>query len=64
MIDAFDALPRKLRPRIVKAIGTDARNKDPWLEYLLRKLLDDPEARAVVLAHPICRRLAECLTPW
>lgn len=62
MIDALRTGPRKQWPRVVKAIGTDARNKDPWLEYLLRRLLDDPEARALVLAHPICRRLAECLT--
>lgn len=48
---------------IVKTIRADARNKDPWLEYLLRRLLEDPEARALVLAHPICRRLAECLAP-
>jgi hypothetical protein len=63
MIDAFDALPRKQRPRCAKLLGTDARNKDPWLEYLLRQLLDDPEARALVLAHPLCRRLHECLAP-
>lgn len=51
-------------PPIAKAIGNDARyDKDPWLEYLLRRLLDDPEARTLVLAHPICRRLRECLTP-
>jgi hypothetical protein len=63
MIDAFDALPRKQRPRVAKTLRTDARNKDPWLEYLLRRLLEDPEARAIVLAHPICRRLRECLAP-
>ena len=54
--------PRKQWPPIAKAIRADARyDKDPWLEYLLRQLLDDPEARALVLAHPICRRLRECL---
>ena len=24
-------------------------------------LLEDPEARALILAHPICQRLRECL---
>lgn len=63
MIDALRAGPSKQWPRVAKTIRADARNKDPWLEYLLRRLLDDPEARALVLAHPICRRLSECLAP-
>ncbi len=63
MIDALRAGPSKQWPRVAKTIRADARNKDPWLEYLLRRLLDDPEARALVLAHPICRRLYECLAP-
>lgn len=61
MIDALRSGPRKQWPQVAKAIRADARNKDPWLEYLLRRLLDDPQARAQVLAHPICRRLTECL---
>jgi hypothetical protein len=61
MIDAMHGLPRNQRPRCASLLGTDARNKDPWLEYLLRRLLEDPEARAIVLAHPICQRLRECL---
>ncbi|MCX4246221.1 hypothetical protein [Paraliomyxa miuraensis] len=61
VIGALRCGPRKQWPRVAKTIGADARNKDPWLEYLLRRLLDDPEARALVLAHPICRRLQECL---
>lgn len=63
LVRALRAGPRKQWPPIVKTIRADARNKDPWLEYLLRRLLEDPEARALVLAHPICRRLAECLAP-
>lgn len=61
MIDSLCSGPRSQRSKIVKTIRADARNKDPWLEYLLRRLLDDPEARELVLAHPICRRLSECL---
>lgn len=54
--------PRKQWPQIAREIRADARyDKDPWIEYLLRRLLEDPEARAIVLAHPICRRLRECL---
>jgi len=63
MIDALRAGPSKQWPRVVKTIRADARNKDPWLEYLLRQLLDDADARALVLAHPISRRLHECLAP-
>lgn len=63
MIDALRAGPSKQWPRVARTIRADARNKDPWLEYLLRRLLEDPEARALVLAHPICRRLMECLAP-
>ncbi len=61
MIDALCSGPRSQRSKVAKAIRADARNKDPWLEYLLRRLLEDPEARELVLGHPICRRLAECL---
>jgi hypothetical protein len=63
MIDALRSGPHRQWPRVAKTIRADARNKDPWLEYLLRHLLDDPDARALVLEHPICRRLTECLAP-
>lgn len=47
--------PRKLRP----VRGSWLTNKDGWGEFLLRELLADEQARPTVLAHPLCRRLAE-----
>jgi len=61
IIRSLRAGPRKQRARVAKLIGADERNKDPWMEYLLRRMLDDEAARDTLLEHPMSRRLAECL---
>jgi hypothetical protein len=41
-------------------IGGDLKTrKNEWGEYLLRRLLDDEQARPLILGHPISKRLAE-----
>lgn len=48
------------KPATISGVrGTMRTNKDGWGEFLLRRLLVDPSARAVVLAHPIAERLDE-----
>jgi hypothetical protein len=49
------------RPRLIQGVRPTAwdRNKDGWGEFLVRRLLADKAARPQVLAHPLCRRLAE-----
>jgi hypothetical protein len=48
------------RPEVLRRVRGDFEtNKHEWAEFLLRKLLADERGRAVVLAHPIARRLAE-----
>jgi hypothetical protein len=54
------AQSRKPQPRVIAGVrGSWITNKDGWGEFLLRRLLDDSKARPQVLAHPLCRRLAE-----
>ena len=60
---AVDAM-REIRPKAevrkkIHAIYDDA--KDEWCEYLLRRLLADPEHAAVIRSRPIARRLAHIL---
>ena len=46
------------KPRVVKVVPGDMRtNKDGWGEYLLRRLLGDPQSRQEVLDHPVGVRL-------
>jgi hypothetical protein len=58
---AIQALSRmRPKPAVLRTVRGDMRtNKDGWGEFLLRKLLDDDEARPVLLAQPLPRRLAE-----
>lgn len=62
---AVDAM-RELRPhaavrKLIRAIYDEA--KDEWCEYLLRRLLEDPQQAASIRAHPIARRIAHILPP-
>lgn len=55
---------RDLQPRrpILRQVRGDMRtHKAEWGELLLRRLLRDPQARPLILAHPIARRLSELL---
>jgi len=59
LIPAIAAMTRN-RPKheVTKKIRGDFRtNKDGWGEFLLRKMLDDNEARPLILSHPIYERL-------
>ncbi|HSK81642.1 MAG TPA: hypothetical protein VLQ45_34625 [Thermoanaerobaculia bacterium] len=58
---AIRALSRmRPQPTVLRAIRGDMRtNKDGWGEFLLRKLLEDNQARPVLLSHPLSRRLIE-----
>lgn len=48
------------KPEVLRQVRGDLRtNKDGWGELLLRRLLEDPEARSQVLSHPLARRLSE-----
>lgn len=52
----------RVRPKlqVTRRVPGDMRtNKDGWGEFLLRKLLDDQQARSRVVTHPICVRLKE-----
>lgn len=55
---------RALRPKrpVARAVPGDMKtHKAEWGELLLRRLLADPRARPLVLAHPIARRLSDLL---
>jgi hypothetical protein len=60
---AIRALSRmRPRPAVLRAVRGDMRtNKDGWGEFLLRRLLEDSQARPVLLAHPLSRRLVELI---
>lgn len=48
------------RPAVLRTVRGDMRtNKDGWGEFLLRNLLEDNQARPVLLSHPLPRRLVE-----
>jgi hypothetical protein len=50
----------KPQPKAIAGVrGSWITNKDGWGELLLQRLLLDTEASPRVLAHPLCRRLAE-----
>ena len=52
------------RPEVLRKVRGDMKtHKSDWGEFLLRELLADHQARAVVLAHFISRRLLELLGP-
>jgi hypothetical protein len=51
------------RPRVTRQVlGDFVTHKAEWDEILLRNLLQRPDCRALVLQHPIARRLYELLT--
>jgi hypothetical protein len=52
----------RLRPKpavLRKIHGAMITHKHEWGEFLLRELLADPRAQALILAHPIAARLQE-----
>lgn len=60
---AIQAL-RSLRPKrpILRQVRGDLRtHKAEWGDLLLQRLLADDQARPLILAHPIARRLSELL---
>lgn len=55
---------RSLRPapEVLRKVRGDMKtHKNEWGEFLLRALLDDDQARPLVVSHPISRRLSELL---
>jgi hypothetical protein len=55
---------RAIKPKhpLLRQIRGDMRtHKAEWGEFLTRKLLDDDQARSLLLEHPIARRLRELL---
>lgn len=55
---------RRVRPalEIFRKIRGDMKtHKNEWGEFLLRELLDDDQARSLILSHPISKRLSELL---
>ncbi|MFY9821837.1 MAG: hypothetical protein WAM82_10675 [Thermoanaerobaculia bacterium] len=52
---------RPKRPVLRKVRGDMKTHKAEWGDLLLRKLLADDQARPLILAHPIARRLSELL---
>jgi hypothetical protein len=52
----------RMRPKLqaYRVIGGDLKTrKNEWGEYLLRRLLEDEQARPLILEHPLSKRLAE-----
>lgn len=52
----------RMKPKLqsYRMIGGDLKTrKNEWGEYLLRRLLDDEQARPLILDHPLSKRLAE-----
>lgn len=57
---------RHLRPPpgVFRKIRGDLKShKSEWGEFLLRELLNDDQARPLILSHPISERLTELLRP-
>jgi hypothetical protein len=51
-------------PRYANHIRGDMKtNKDGWDEYILRKLILDPNSREIILNHPLSLRLRDLLIP-
>lgn len=52
----------RVRPKLqaCRTVGGDLKTKkNEWGEYLLRRMLDDEQARPLILGHPLAKRLAE-----
>lgn len=57
---------RRMRPapRYVSQVRGDMKtNKDGWDEYILRRLVQDPRGRQIILNHPLSLRLRDLLIP-
>ncbi len=49
-------------PRYVSQVRGDMKtNKDGWDEYILRRLIEDPQGRNIIVNHPLSLRLKELL---